>query len=134
MDNVSDALIIAGGVLLAMLAISLIVYTFGNVAHLESTKVEKAEIKDLAEWNAEWEAYNKKLLYGLEVITVCNKAGDNNAKYYNALEKKVTVTVLVDGQEINPSDINANSIYECVEMKYNPKTGRVNEIIFNFIK
>ena len=50
------------------------------------TQIEKASLseglaivaKQLQEFNQQWEAYNKKALFGSDIITVVNKAIQNN--------------------------------------------------------
>ena len=78
MDNATDALMIAGGILIAILVISLFMYMFNNAKIIPAEEISQDEIDRLARWNAEWEAYNKKLLYGAEILTVMNKADQNN--------------------------------------------------------
>ena len=90
MENAAQALLIAGGILLAILTLSLIVYMSNNVSTIGSAQAEKQEVERLAAWNAEWEAYNKQVLYGAEVLTVRNKADQNNLEYTN-VEYHVTI-------------------------------------------
>ena len=80
MENAAKALKIAGGVLLAMLLTSLLIFVFRQISSFSKVQEEQLEAKQLAEFNQQWEAYNKKLLYGTDVITVVNKAIDNNNK------------------------------------------------------
>ena len=78
MENASEALLIAGGILLGILTITLLVYMFGNLSNMESADMARVEQERLNAWNAEWEAYNKRLLYGTEVLTVIKKAEQKN--------------------------------------------------------
>lgn len=80
MENASKALVIAGGILLAMLTISLLFLLLSNINSSKMTEEEKLAAKQLQEFNQQWEAYNKKVLYGTDVISVLNKAMDNNSK------------------------------------------------------
>ena len=83
MENASKALVIAGGILLAMLTISLLFLLLSNINSSKMTEEEKLAAKQLQEFNQQWEAYNKKVLYGTDVISVVNKAIDNNKKENN---------------------------------------------------
>ena len=47
----------------------------------EDAENEKKEQEQLIEFNRQYEAYNKPLLYGAEVVTVYNKAKENNLNY-----------------------------------------------------
>lgn len=133
MENAAQALLIAGGILLAILTLSLLVYTFGNASTIFNAQDKENETARLAKWNAEWEAYNKQLLYGTEVLTVVNKAEQNNSEY----EYKVTVTIISkpDDKTIEEylSGLKTN-IFKCDSMTYNEKTGRVEEIKFSFVR
>lgn len=83
MENASKALLIAGGVLLSVMVVSLLIYTsrsFGNIARAE--EAEKLAENKLA-FNAEYEIYDKSLMYGTDVLSCLNKAQSNNQKYVN---------------------------------------------------
>lgn len=81
MDNVAKALQIAGGVLLAVIIMSLVSYFFSSIGlwPMEQDQVEDAE--QLAKFNLEYEIYDKKGMYGVDVISCLNKAISNNEKY-----------------------------------------------------
>ena len=97
MENASKALVIAGGILLAMLTISLLFLLLSNINSSKMTEEEKLAAKQLQEFNQQWEAYNKKVLYGTDVISVVNKAIDNNSKALVANEEnKYYVNVKVN--------------------------------------
>ena len=48
---------------------------------LEDEKDKVQITKNMAEFNKEWEAYNKSLMYGTDVLSCLNKAQNNNQKY-----------------------------------------------------
>lgn len=78
MENASKALIMAGGVLLALLIITLCVYLYSSMTSLADTQDKKQAEKQLFAFNSEYEAYNKNRMYGTDVITVVNKAINHN--------------------------------------------------------
>ena len=134
MENASKALIMAGGVLLGILLISLLlsVYTQMNKTQEESAKIQAT--KELAEFNAYYESYNKEVVYGAEILTLINKAKETN-------EDGITINIKVidvSGNEFESVvDIDAikNEIigkketeYECTEVRY--EQGRVNKLTF----
>lgn len=80
MENASKALLIAGGILLSLLILSLLVMLLSSISSSKLTEEEKLAAKELKEFNDQWEAYNKKVLYGTDLISVVNKAIDNNKK------------------------------------------------------
>lgn len=78
MENAAKALVIAGGILLAIMILSLLVYMLGTTSRMAQAQDEKKVAEQLVAFNNEYEAYNKSRLYGIEVITVVNKAIDYN--------------------------------------------------------
>ena len=134
MENSSQALLIAGGILLGILTLSLLVYMFTNLSTIGNAERKNEEVERLASWNSEWESYNKRLLYGTDVLTIINKAEQNN--YDNDNNSKYTVSVVVyfdDGVTVMQKStvlLRKTSIFECVKMEYNSDTGRVNYVEF----
>ena len=78
MENAAKALEIAGGVLIALLIISLFVYMFNQVSYHQSMQNQNLETQKLEAFNKTYEAYNKSILYGADVISVINMAISNN--------------------------------------------------------
>lgn len=146
MENASQALIIAGGILLAILVLSLLVLMFSNLNTIGTAQAEQQAAERLAEWNAEWEAYNKQVLYGAEVLTVINKAQQNNIECDNDTEHTVEIKVLENS--ITRTEIEANgsvrdkdyiqghktSIFKCTKMEISPETGKIKWIEFEFVR
>lgn len=81
MENASKALLISGGILLTILTLSLIIYLSNNIQLIGKAEKDKITQKQLVEFNKQYEAYNRNLLYGTDVLTVVNKAKENNKKY-----------------------------------------------------
>lgn len=78
MENASKALIIAGGILLGIITISLLIYMYNKVGNVVDTISGDTTQEELLEFNKGFEVYNKKIMYGSEIISVINKAIDNN--------------------------------------------------------
>lgn len=84
MENTSYALFIVVGTLIAVMIISIIVVRWRSIGEIEKTKDDTTAVKNRADFNAEYEAYNKSLMYGTDVLSCLNKAQNNNQKYvYN---------------------------------------------------
>lgn len=81
MENAAKALTIAGGVLIAIIVVSTLWYSFQQWGILPQAKADNEKISQEVEFNKEFESYNKQNLYGTDVITVINKAIANNQKY-----------------------------------------------------
>lgn len=78
MENAAKALIIAGGILLAIMTLTLLVYGITSTSRIEQAKAESEKIQEITNFNMEYEAYNKKRMYGIDVISVINKAINHN--------------------------------------------------------
>ena len=98
MENASKALLIAGGILLALMTLSLIVYVSTSTTRMAEAQDAKKASEELAAFNASYEAYNKTRMYGTDVITVVNKAINYNGKLDNS-QKNEAITIKVEVTE-----------------------------------
>lgn len=126
MENASKALLIAGGILIALIIITMALLVFNKISSIKQEQAERTETEQLAAFNAEFEAYDKKVMYGTDVITLINKADENNKKYSGNEEYKVTIKV--DNEEKSSSDLAGKEkyIYTCTEITYS--NGRVSKM------
>ena len=81
MENASRALVIAGGVLIAILVISLLVTGWNNLTHYSRVQEEIESAEQIAEFNREFESYNKTIVRGYELISLENLVEDTNTRY-----------------------------------------------------
>lgn len=88
MENASKALLIAGGMLLAIILISLFLNMYNKMSNFQRTQEEQKEAKQIQEFNAGYEAYDKRIMYGTDIITLVHKAIENN-KTKNATTGKI---------------------------------------------
>ena len=139
MENASKALLMAGGILLAVLVLGLLGLLLSSITSKKLSEEKSLEAQQLQEFNQQWEAYNKKALFGSEIITVVNKAKQNNSMYEE--NSKYNVNVEINGKDNYGNEINISniakykrSIFECTKMSYNSETGRVNTIIFSLLE
>ena len=81
MENASKAILIAGGILIAVIIIGVLAYSFFSTSGYfrEEQIAEKAE--QLTAFNQQFESYHRKLLRGADVISILNKVIDHNKKY-----------------------------------------------------
>lgn len=132
MDNAAKAILISGGILLALMLISLMTVMFRNLNVMEQSKAERENVKDLQKWNSQWEAYNKQVMYGADVLTVVNKAAQVNHEL--AEQPLYHITIKTVGTNINELSENKNSIFKCKAVHYNEETGRVDSMTFELVK
>lgn len=78
MENASTALLIAGGMILAALVISIFIFGYSNVTKIAQAKVESELKEEVEKFNDQYLAFNKTAMYGTDVISVMNLAISNN--------------------------------------------------------
>lgn len=100
MENATKALMMAGGVLLALLVISLLVYAWGSFSDYYDNQSSLSDIEDLTEFNLQFTNYDRDDVMGYEIISLMNKVVDyNNTSSYlddadsNDAYEPITMTV-----------------------------------------
>jgi len=78
MENASNALIIAGGVLITIILIGSLAYMYNAMVQYPAEQEHQLQIEQLDKFNSEYEAYQKNKMYGTDVVTILNKAINNN--------------------------------------------------------
>lgn len=80
MENISKAIIIVGGMLLAILIITLLVFLYSRISVIPQEQVKQHSETGIIEYNRSFEVYQKPLMYGTDIISVINKAVDHNMR------------------------------------------------------
>lgn len=123
MESASKALLMAGGVLIAILIIALLVYSFGTMGGYFDTENKEELAKQLKVFNDQYEVYNRKLLRGVDVISVINKVLDNNQKYgpdeYDEPNYLMQVKLEIKETVGNLQKGNTYSIEDYIKMREN---------------
>lgn len=81
MENASKALLMAAGILIGLILLTSGVYLFNTIRASQQAKYTNLSEEQILAFNAEFESYDKQRMYGTDVITVLNKARDNNKRY-----------------------------------------------------
>ena len=116
MENASKALLMAAGVLIAVMLLSIIVYMSTSMTRIADAQDQRTEAEQLAAFNKEYEVYNRKKLYGTDIITVVNKAINHNYNMQTAnvddhyyinisitpIQKFETIYERIDTKEVYP--------------------------------
>ena len=95
MENASKALLMAGGTLIAILIMSLIVYVFTTSTRMAEAQDEKISKQQTAEFNKQYEAYDKSRMYGTDIISVVNKAIDYNRRL-DVEDEEYRINIVLD--------------------------------------
>ena len=73
MENATKALLIGAGMLFAVVVVSMVLYTYTQITTYYNSKQNEQEVKQQAEFNIEFSAYDRDLT-GFELVTLINKA------------------------------------------------------------
>ena len=110
MENASKALLMGGGMLIAILTLSLVVFAFNSIAQNYKTQDEVEVVKQVTAFNSEYESYNRKLLRGTDVISLCNKAMDNNERNYGIADKQINIQFQMAEAFVYKKDVNNKGV------------------------
>ena len=96
MENASKALIMAGGVLISLMVIGLLVLFYNNLSGMQKIKTDSETEQQAAEFNKQYDVYARDV-YGSEILSIANKIADYNKreadnKGYTPIDLEVTFT------------------------------------------
>ncbi len=131
MENSSKALLIAGGVLIAVLILSLFVYLYVTMHNFSNEYNSNIDSQKLQAFNAQFEVYNGRTdLTAQDIITVVNMVNECNSK--NSDGDEITVIIPEYNTSTNRFNFMRDNIakYTCDSIEYNEQTGKVNYIHF----
>lgn len=114
MENASRALVIAGGVLLSLIIIGVVMFAYRGITSLQKEKDISISNEQVSKINEQIEKYTKKsVIYGSEVLSICNAIEDYSRKYPESEGyQKITAIIKIkaDGKD--------NDIKECFKDEY----------------
>ena len=88
MENASNALKIAAGILISLLIVSLLVYGITVLRKYQNTSDEVKRMEQIQKFNQNFESYNKKVVSGYQMVSLANLTRDINQRYYRVLAMK----------------------------------------------
>ena len=154
MENASKALLIGGGVLIAILILSMGVYLFATYGSLGETYQQNLTSGEIKKFNSNFikfegrnnitaqeivtlykfiKSYNEKNDIDISTSIATLEVIDTNVKILGTSTSYLTEKNLVEFIEeySNASTPNYEIIYfECTQLEYNENTGMVNKITF----
>lgn len=148
MENASNALMIAGGVLIAILLVGIIVISFNGAADLAKTYDSRISSSSLQAFNNNFEKYLEGEIDVQEIITMTyfaknyntqNELNESDSTYISIecenirnFEKK-TDNQLIEFMKENTFVEDDNTTFQkyiCKSVEYNEKTGTITKITF----
>lgn len=116
MENATKALLIAGGVLIAIIIMSVMIITFQKTGNVSKTYDKTIDQEEISKFNENFTRYLGKELSIQQTITITNFANSNGVK--------------VEGK-VMTSDVDEKTLknkYELTTIEYNDKTGYIKSI------
>lgn len=80
MENASKALLIAGGILILIILVSLVLLVKGNISNYYASEEELKMTEDKTKFNEQFTRYNRNDVAGYELISLSNKIIDYNER------------------------------------------------------
>ena len=119
MENASKALLMAGGILIAMLIIGALVLMFNQVGTYGKAQEASKKNSQIADFNKDFERYlDDKGITGTDVISIINKVIDyNNKAKSGGVEKSVNYDVKLSVTISNLDSFNSQYAYEKIDYK-----------------
>ena len=100
MENASKALIMAGGILIALLVLGALLLMINNLSDYQKSNSDLVESGQLATFNEQFTQYERDDLTGTEVISLANMVYDYSRRSGKVGEldysQKITLTVKID--------------------------------------
>lgn len=87
MENATKAIIIVGGMLIAMLVVSILVIGWNNITDYNKKEEQIETREQIMKFNKEFESFNKKVVYGYELVSLANLISDTNNVYYDKINR-----------------------------------------------
>ena len=84
MENASKALLIAGGILILIILVSLVLLVKANVANFYASQDELQMITDKTKFNEQFTRFNRNDVAGYELISLANMVIDYNERISSA--------------------------------------------------
>lgn len=100
MENITKALMIAGGILFAILVLTLLVVFFNKMSSYYAEQSNVKSVEQMIEFNSKFENYNGQDIRGNELISVINKVVDYNNTYSDMQgAEKIIININLQGHQ-----------------------------------
>lgn len=126
MENASKALLMAAGILLGILILTLMVTLFVSSSSVFKNYDQRKEEEALQQFNVNFTKYLGQKLTIHDVVTICNFAGQNNVSVTNKKTKDDIPTELNRKEENNKQ----NKDYYTMTISAYGEDGKVSKVSF----
>ena len=136
MENATRALTMAGGILIALMILGALFLMFNNLSSYQNSNDASTKNSQIAEFNNQFEPYNKDNLTLMELKSVWNKIQSNNSKnpeyFIETNINSIYANIDKDFTSL-PEEDKQKRVFGCTNIDYDSE-GRINKIEFKKIK
>lgn len=93
MENASKALLIAAGILIGLILITMIIYGYNQISNYYNTKEQVKVMEQLSDFNKQYEPYNRDDVRGSDILSLINKIIDYNT--INEGEERIEISITI---------------------------------------
>ena len=104
MENISKALLIAAGMLIVMMLLTLVIIGYNKISFYYELQHESIIVEQLDKFNKQFQNYSGKVIRGNELISLMNKIIDYNTSqsYQEGIEyKPIKVKIHIGSEHID---------------------------------
>lgn len=113
MENASKALLIAAGVLIGLILMTMILYSYSQISSYYKSKEQSETVKQLAEFNKQYNLYDRDDVRGSELLSLVNKIIDYNKQ--NPDDEQMQIVIKIPSPD---SDTSVQYFYYSYEDYY----------------
>lgn len=136
MENATRALTMAGGILIALMILGALFLMFNNLSSYQNSNDASTKNSQIAEFNNQFEPYNKDNLTLMELKSVWNKIQSNNSKnpeyFIETNINSIYANIDKDFTSL-PEEDKQKRVFGCTNIDYDSE-GRINKMDFKKIK
>lgn len=131
MENASNALLIGGGILIAMLIIGIGVYLFMTYSHVGDTYENILTANEMKKFNSNFIKFeNRQDITAQEIVTLMNFVKDYNEKNEMNVQVHVNGIPTTDNIEFIKNSVGSDLRFKCNESNIQYDKGLVTSITF----
>ncbi len=97
MENITKALLIAGGLLFTILVLTLVIISFNKMSSYYTGQHNTTMVEQITEFNNEFDNYSGQTIRGNELISIINRIVNYN-RIYSDMDGAERITITVDLQ------------------------------------
>ena len=121
MENASHAIMIAAGILLAMVITGLLLFAYKNYSNYKKSEYETTRQDQVTAANKELESYNRKSIKGLQLLSLINTVADHNNENLRKENNTEDMPIIKLYIAVRVESTNNNKVYDTADSIRNKK-------------